>query len=46
VVAMEATAVLARAVDGADSLEEANDALRALGVRSELDWEREMAASG
>jgi hypothetical protein len=44
VVAMEATAVLARAVDGAGSLEEANDALRALGVRSELDWEREMAA--
>jgi hypothetical protein len=44
VVAMEATAPLARAVDGASSLDEANEALRALGVRSELDWEREMAA--
>jgi hypothetical protein len=45
VVAMDSTAVLARAVDAASSLEEANEALRALGVRSELDWEREMAAS-
>jgi hypothetical protein len=43
VVAMEATAVLARAVDAAPSLEEANEVLRGLGVRSELDWEREMA---
>jgi hypothetical protein len=44
IAAVESTAVLARAVDGAGSLEEANDALNALGVRSELDWEREMAA--
>jgi hypothetical protein len=42
-VAIDSTAVLARAVDAAGSLEEANEALRALGVRSELDWEREMA---
>src|SRR5205085_7832247 len=35
---------LARAVDGARSLEEANEALRALGVQTELDLEREVAA--
>jgi len=35
---------LAAAVAQAASLEEANDTLRALGVRSELDWEREVAA--
>lgn len=34
---------LARAVDGAESLEEANQALNELGVRSELDLEREAA---
>jgi hypothetical protein len=34
---------LARAVDGADSLEAANQALNALGVRTELDLEREAA---
>jgi hypothetical protein len=46
-VAIEAAAPLARAVDGAADLEEANDALNALGVRTELDWERERApASG
>ncbi len=32
---------LAQAVDGASSLEEANDAMTALGVRTELDLERE-----
>ncbi len=36
--------VLARAVLDARSLEEANDVLHALGVRTELDLEREMAA--
>ena len=35
---------LARAVDAATSLEQANDALHALGVRTELDLEREAAA--
>jgi hypothetical protein len=40
VAAYEAAGPLARAVDGADSLEEANDALNALGVRTELDLER------
>jgi hypothetical protein len=34
---------LARAVDGAESLEEANQALNDLGVRTELDLEREAA---
>jgi hypothetical protein len=44
VVAMEATAVLARAVDGAGSLAEANETLRGMGVRTELDWETDAAA--
>jgi hypothetical protein len=35
---------LARAVDGAVDLDEANDALHAIGVRTELDLEREAAA--
>ncbi|HEV2074642.1 MAG TPA: DUF1152 domain-containing protein, partial [Thermoleophilaceae bacterium] len=35
---------LARAVDDAESLEGANHALHALGVRTELDLERERAA--
>jgi hypothetical protein len=43
-VAMEATAPLARAVAGAADLAEANEILRALGVRSELDWETDAAA--
>ena len=43
-VAFETTAPLARAVDGAGSLEEANEALRGMGVKSELDWERERVA--
>ncbi|MDQ3933704.1 MAG: DUF1152 domain-containing protein, partial [Actinomycetota bacterium] len=37
--AVATAARLARAVDGATTLEEANDALHALGVRSELDFE-------
>jgi hypothetical protein len=36
---------LARAVDGAGDLEEANGALNRLGIRTELDLEREIAAS-
>jgi hypothetical protein len=35
---------LARAVDGAVDLDQANDALHAIGVRTELDLEREAAA--
>lgn len=35
---------LARAVDGAADLEQANEALHAIGVRTELDLEREAAA--
>lgn len=44
VVAVGSACRLARAVDDADSLETANDALHALGVRTELDLERERAA--
>ena len=40
-VAFESTAVLARAVYDAGSLDEANEILRGMGVRSELDWELE-----
>jgi hypothetical protein len=40
-VALEVAAPLARAVDGAADLVEANEILRGMGVRSELDWERE-----
>lgn len=36
---------LAQAVDGASSVEEANDALGGLGVRTELDLEREAATA-
>jgi hypothetical protein len=35
---------LALAVNEADSIEQANDALHAIGVRTELDLEREAAA--
>ncbi len=42
---MTATGRLARAVLGAGSLEEANEALHELGVRTELDLEREAAGS-
>jgi hypothetical protein len=38
-------AKLAAAVYDAESLEQANDVLHDLGVRSELDYERDMAAS-
>jgi hypothetical protein len=41
--AFESTAILARAVYDAGSLEEANEILRGMGVRTELDWEREAA---
>jgi hypothetical protein len=41
---VEAAGRLARAVDGAENLEQANDALHAIGVRTELDLEREHAA--
>jgi hypothetical protein len=40
-VAYEKLGRLAQAVDPASNLEEANDALRALGVRTELDLERD-----
>jgi hypothetical protein len=42
-VAFERRGRLAQAVDGARSLEEANEAMAALGVRTELDLEREAA---
>lgn len=41
---LEAGAPLARAVSGAASIEEARAALQALGVRTELDYERDRAA--
>jgi hypothetical protein len=41
---IEAAGRLARAVDGADDLDQANEALHAFGVRTELDLEREAAA--
>jgi hypothetical protein len=44
IVAIEATAPLARAVDGAASIDAANDILRGMGVRTELDWETDAAA--
>jgi hypothetical protein len=40
---IEASAPLAKAVASADSLEAANDALHELGVRTELDLERDSA---
>jgi hypothetical protein len=42
-VTIEATAELARAVDGAASLADANAILRARGVVTELEWERSRA---
>jgi hypothetical protein len=45
-ITINAAGRLARAVSGAASLEEANDALHALGVGTELDWEREAASVG
>lgn len=41
---VKAAGRLARAVDGAEDLDRANDALHAIGVRTELDLEREAAA--
>ena len=41
---IEAAGRLARAVDGATDLDQANDALHAICVRTELDLEREAAA--
>jgi hypothetical protein len=41
-VALATTARLAAAVKGADGLEEANEVLHALGLRTELDYERAM----
>jgi hypothetical protein len=35
---------LAQAVSGTESIDEARDALAALGVRTELDYERDRAA--
>ena len=43
--AVASAARLAAAVSEASSLEDANDRLRALGVRSELDWEREQSGA-
>jgi hypothetical protein len=44
-ITINAAGRLARAVADADSLEEANDALNALGVATELDYEREAAGA-
>lgn len=44
--AFAAAAPLARAVAGTADLEAARDALAALGIRTELDYERERAAEG
>jgi hypothetical protein len=43
-IAYESSAPLARAVMDASSLEEANEVLRSMGIRSELDWELDAAA--
>jgi hypothetical protein len=42
---ISATGRLAQAVDDAGSLEQANDALNAIGVRTELDLERDAAGA-
>lgn len=42
--ALDSGATLAQHVRGSESLDEANERLRALGVPTELDYEREMAA--
>jgi len=44
-ITINAAGRLAQAVAGAGSLEEANDALRALGVGTELDYERNAAGA-
>ena len=43
-IAVEAAGRLATAIGDADDLDQANDALHAIGVRTELDLEREAAA--
>jgi hypothetical protein len=43
-IAYESSAPLARAVMDCGSLDEANEVLRGLGVRSELDWELDAQA--
>jgi hypothetical protein len=45
-VALASAARLPAVVDAATSLDEANEALHAVGVRTELDYEREHAAAG
>jgi hypothetical protein len=45
-ITINAAGRLAHAVAEADSLEEANDALNALGVATELDYERGAVTSG
>jgi hypothetical protein len=44
-ITIKAAGRLAQAVTGASTLEEANDALNALGVATELDYERDAAGS-
>jgi hypothetical protein len=44
--AMASAARLARAVQGADSLAEADDLLAGMGIRTELAYERDAAAAG
>jgi hypothetical protein len=44
--AVASAAVLARAVRGRPTLAAANEALHELGVRTELDYERERAGTG
>lgn len=46
IAAAEPELPLARAVAGSGDLEQARQALAALGVRTELDWERRSAAAG
>jgi hypothetical protein len=43
-IAYESSAPLAQAVMDASSLEEANETMRSMGIRSELDWEADAAA--
>jgi hypothetical protein len=45
-IAYEHVARLARAVAGSSDLEAARDALAALGIRTELDYERSRAREG
>jgi len=45
-VLMDRVSALARSVQGAATLKEANEALHSLGLRTELDLEQEMSALG